>query len=171
MWDAEERIGCQDCIFWTNQYGVEPCQHRIDHKRVKTHYSPMQTCYDNQLGRFCPCSDFQPKPSHKYIYEHWEDFDTYVEGYKTTWGKHGRMFYDGLTWLHLNGRLYDKPSTPEYAVRTYDLVFGHPYNFETGELEAIKKRYHKRCRKSKIHPTGLVLIVEDINGVNAMEEE
>lgn len=168
MWDAEIRIGCRDCIYWTNKYGVKPCQHRIDHEIVKVHYPSFATCYDNELGRFCPCSDFEPNPSRKYLYEHWEGFDAYIEGYKTTWGKNGRMFYDGITWLH-TGNLYDF-DTPEYGVPTYDLVFGHPYNPETGWLKATKKRYCVRHKKSDKYPTGSEIITEDIDGVNIKGE-
>lgn len=110
MWDAEIRIGCQDCIYWTNRYEVQPCQHRIDHEIVKVHYPPFSTCYDNEF------------------------------------------------------------ETPEYGVPTYDIVFGKPYDQETGWLNATKKRYCIRHKKSNKYPTGTEIVTEDINGVNIKEE-
>lgn len=166
-WDCEERVGCQECIYWSNRI---PCQRRIDHSLVKVHYPSFATCYDNQLGRWTPCSDFKPNPRCKYIYEHWVDFDTYVEGYKTTWGEHGRMFYDGLIWIHLGGHLYDIYNAPEYAIETKELVFGKPFNFKTGELHTVKKRYCKKYKKSNFHPLGFEILYEDIESINVFDE-
>ena len=168
MWDAEEKVSCYECKYHSLN---EPCQHRIDHKHVKIFRSPFETCYDNVLGSGRLCSDFEPAEWCKYIYKHWEDFDTYVEGYKTTWGKDGRNFLTGKVYVYLNDHLYDYHNAPAYAIDAHELVYGHPYNFETGDLHIVGKMYTKRCKKSPENPPGLKLIREDIDTIiNVFEE-
>lgn len=178
MWDAEEIVSCQDCVWhhwdfraddylknspYANRIG---CGRRIDHTHVRRYHPYFAHCYDCDLGFGRVCSDFQPKKCRKYVYDHWEDFNTYIEGYKTTWGKNGNYFWEGKVWVYLNNHLYDDYRAPVYAIDAHELVFGHPYNFTTGQLNAFEKKYHKKCKKTPEHPLGFVTIVEPINGVN-----
>lgn len=175
MWDAEEKLTCYECKHYCNANPYDklnkPCQHRIDHKHVKMFRPSFATCYDNDLGKGRVCSDFEPAEWCKYVYAHWEDFDTYVEGYKTTWGKHGHNFWTGKVYVYLNDHLYDHYDAPAYALDAHELVYGHPYNFETGDLHIIGKMYNKRCKKSPENPLGFKLIHEDIDTIiNVFEE-
>lgn len=165
-WDNEEFVNCTHC----KHHRDNPCTRRIDHDRVRLYHPSFKTCYDYWLGGKVACSDFEPDTWCKYVYEHWEDFQTYCKGYAETWGRH-KMFYDGLIWVYINGHLWDSFDAPMYGVDAREMVFGHPFDAETGHLKAIKKKYCVRCRKTDEHPLGYYIVTEDIDGVNVYEEE
>ncbi|MBQ3502977.1 MAG: hypothetical protein IJA72_04890 [Clostridia bacterium] len=182
MWDAEERVSCQDCIWHRWDFKVDDylknspyanrigCGRRIDHTHVRRYQPSFVNCYDCDLGFGRVCSDFQPSKSRKYVYDHWEDFDTYIEGYKTTWGKHGNNFWTGYVWVYLNNHLYDSFDAPIYAIDAHELVYGHPYNFTTGQLNAKKKKWQERRRNKDKFPLGFETLCIDIDGINVFDE-